>query len=338
MTTTPALAAAYQQLAMDPYIELYELDTTPLYLIHGVAQPGGQVYRWTSGIIDARTNGTIPAGPTQTVSTVTLDRLAPLVAGRAYRIVVNLNPDGVTDPQMVSSFDTVPLVTAAGIVTVSRVSLSAPFGAVPAAGMAYTLFGTNAVTFRGYTYAPMPVEVVGYEWSNQGKLPRPKLRLSNIGGFASALVIGQGDLRGATVTRLRTTRQFLDDGDSPDPTAFAEPDIYTVDRKSAHTKTMVEWELAALLDQQGIKLPKRVMLRDTCSLKYRRWIMPAAGAAGFVYGDCPYTGSSYFGKDNLSTFDATSDECSLRQTGCTLRFGVGARLPFGAFPGLSVTR
>jgi len=79
--------AALQLLAMDGFVELYELDTTPLFTVNGTDTGGGTVYRWTSGIIEIRAEGSIPAGHTQTTTVITLDRvLPPAAATRSWSI------------------------------------------------------------------------------------------------------------------------------------------------------------------------------------------------------------------------------------------------------------
>lgn len=328
----PDLAAALQQLSGEAYIELWELDTTPLYTINGVVTAGAQTYRWTSGLIDMRTDGEL-AAVTQTTTQLTLDRVIPLQAGRTYQVATALPNDQISTAVPVGSWTT----TEVNGQTVTVLGLSLPLNGTPAQGARYTVAGTNAISFRGNQYSPMPITVSSMEWSGQGKLPRPILRVSNIGGLAGALVIANGDLCGAQVTRLRTTREFLDDGESADASAFVEPDIFLIDRKSAHNKLYVEFELAAALDQQGLKLPRRVMLRE-CDLIYRQWVTSAANVTGFVYGTCPYAGGNYFDQAGNAVATPAQDVCGHRLSDCLARFGQNAKLPFGGFPGINVVK
>jgi hypothetical protein len=87
-----------------------------------------------------------------------------------------------------------------------------------------------------------------------------------------------GDLLGATLTRLRTFRRFLDGEPDADPTAHFEPDIWRLERKTRQDAVLVEWELASVLEQEGRRLPGRQMLRDLCSHSYRR-----GTSSGFDY-------------------------------------------------------
>lgn len=190
----------------------------------------------------------------------------------------------------------------------------------------------QSAKFQGVTYTSLPIEVTGFEWTTQGTLPRPKLRLSNIsaglGGYATALVVAYGDLVGATLTRLRTFEMFLDDKPMADPTAYFEPDVFVVNRKAKHTKTDIEFELASIIDQQGRMLPGRQVIRDTCMRTYRSW-----NGTSFVAGQCPYAGSSYFDANGNSVSSPAQDDCGRRLSDCIDRFGANTPLPTWAFPG-----
>ena len=92
-----------------------------------------------------------------------------------------------------------------------------------------------------------------------------------------------------------------------DPEAFFEDDIYFIDRKVAENKILIEFELAPAWDVEGIKLPKREIIQNTCLWKYRG-------------GECGYTGTQYYTKDDEPTSDATKDYCAKKLTSCELRF------------------
>lgn len=88
-----------------------------------------------------------------------------------------------------------------------------------------------------------------------------------------------------------------------------------------------------MLDQDGILLPKRIYLKETCILKYREYINDEFVYVPQVDGGCPYDGVSYYDLNgNATTID--KDECGHAFPQCTLRFGANATLPFLAFKGL----
>lgn len=187
------------------------------------------------------------------------------------------------------------------------------------------------LTFQGQIYEPIPVQISGIAWSGRGPAPRPRAKVSNIGGALTDLVATYGDLVGAKITRITTYRKFLDDQPTADATAYWEPDIWRVERKVAHTPQMIEWELASVLDQEGRRLPGRYMLRDACSWVYRRW---TGSSFDYSQATCPYVGAANFTVSGAATSDPANDKCGKHLSDCRLRFPRPAALPSGAFPGL----
>lgn len=183
-----------------------------------------------------------------------------------------------------------------------------------------------------YSVPAAPIMAEGFERSGQGAPARPKLKIANGGNAASALIEQYNDLTGAVLRRIRTFDCFLDSGDSPDPDQILSPDVYVVSRKSAQNKVFVEFELRAWVDLDGVRIPKRQLVRS-CQWRYRRPDPDNPGA--FLYNTtsaaCPYTGDASF-----DVFDqpcgAGSDRCSKQLSGCRKRFGATAVLPFGGFP------
>jgi len=150
---------------------------------------------------------------------------------------------------------------------------------------------TNII-FNNIEYTRMPIEASGFQFNGK-QLPRPTLKISNIFGTITTilLTLPQG-LEGAKVTRIRTLRRFIDDanfeggdilledgsfllqednsvtdlesGANPfgaaDPTALFPLEVFFIDRKASENRSVVEFELAASFDLQGVRLPKRQIL------------------------------------------------------------------------------
>ena len=127
------------------------------------------------------------------------------------------------------------------------------------------------VIWQTKNYFRIPIQASGFAFQ-RGKLPRPKITISNATLLISAILtsineINPGnDLTGATVTRVRTLAKFLDAANftgginpfgTPDPTAEFPREVYTVDRKSQENREIVEFELAAVFDMAGVVAPKR---------------------------------------------------------------------------------
>jgi lambda family phage minor tail protein L len=191
-------------------------------------------------------------------------------------------------------------------------------------------FETGPVRRGGNDYLPMPVETEGWEWSGRGPLPTPILRVANVSLAFGAAVIAFGDLLGATVTRIRTFRRYLDGQPLADSTACFPLDIYRIDRKRLYTKVVIEWELAAATDQQGVYLPRRPILRNACTHRYRIW---TGTSFDYTEATCPYAGDDYFDANGRPT-TAAGDRCGKKLSDCKLRFGT-APLPTRAFPGVA---
>lgn len=190
--------------------------------------------------------------------------------------------------------------------------------------------GTNdliaTVVFDSIPYVPWPIEASGFELSSKGTLPTPSMKVANITGIIGALCKSLDDLVGARVTRRRTFAKYLDAvnftggvNPSADPAARFPDEIWFVNRKVGETKMFVEFELSSSMDVQGVKLPRRQVIANCCTWKYRG-------------PECGYAGTDYFDLNDVAT-TAGNDNCSKRLNACKLRHGAYAELPYGGFPG-----
>ena len=197
-------------------------------------------------------------------------------------------------------------------------------------GTYYFHAGTNdlrqSITWQGQVYQPYPIEVTGFDYVTGEQIPRPKMSVSNVTGVITALVLAYDDMIGAKLTRKRTLAKYLDavnfDGGvnaSADPTAEFPDDIYFIDQKVNENMQVVEFELAASFDVQGIKLPKRQIIQNVCPWVYRS-------------SECGYTGTDYYDKDDNIVATSGQDVCGKRLSSCKVRFGEFNELPFGGFP------
>ena len=203
-------------------------------------------------------------------------------------------------------------------------------------------------------YMALPIEVEGFEYSGQGTLPRPKMRVSNLMATITALILTLPEgLEGAKLTRIRTLARFIDSDNfpagvdylltedsfalmyedstfiyqevgnpfgTPDPTAEFPREIYFVDRKSAENRDVVEFELASAFDMAGIRAPKRQCI-TRCQWVYRST-------------ECSYTGTNYFNASDVTVGNANQDVCGKRIDSCKARFGSNSELPHGGFVGI----
>lgn len=192
-------------------------------------------------------------------------------------------------------------------------------------------YASSPVTWQGNTYSPIPFQASGFASDGTGLLPTPHLKVANIDLAFSGVAIAFSDLVGCTVTRHRTFRRFLDGQGSADPTAEFAPDVFRIDRKVAQNKIFVEWELAAVIDQEGRVLPGRPILQSACVFRYRHW---TGASFDYTNATCPYVGSGNFDINGNSVVGGANDVPSKRiDTCCKVRFS--GTLPFGGFPGVA---
>jgi lambda family phage minor tail protein L len=171
------------------------------------------------------------------------------------------------------------------------------------------------IVWNGQGYLRFPIEAEGFEWTGTGQLPRPTLRVSNLLGTITGLILSlPRGIEGAKVTRLRTLLRYLDDINfpggtspySPDPTAEFPREIYYIDRKAKETRDIIEFELAAVFDLVNVRAPKR-QCSNFCPWEYRS-------------AECNYTGDAYFNENDESVATLAEDKCGKRLSSCALRF------------------
>ena len=196
--------------------------------------------------------------------------------------------------------------------------------------------GGAPVFFNSQEYTPIDIKAEGFDISTEGTMPRPKLAVSNVDNTLAAEVISYKDFLGCKLTRIRTLSKYLDGGSMADPTVEFPRDIYIIQQKVSQNKQAIQWELVAKTDLENLKIPKRQVLRDTCTHSYRYY---SAGA--FIYTDvsCPYTGASYFKASGAVTSDPAEDVCGRKLSDCKLRYPLDSdQLPTRAFPMVARTR
>ena len=225
----------------------------------------------------------------------------------------------------------------------------------------YGTYQNEAVVWQGKVYYPYPIEVKGFEFSGNGKLPSPTLKVANLTGVLTTLILDHEDLVWAKLTRKRTFAKYLDSvcfngtdttpvegthtflscvnagiaggwapvwypNDKQDVNAHFPDDIFFIDRKKTENRVQIEFELSTAFDVHGTKLPRRPMISNTCPWKYQ-------SGQGCTWVD---DASKRFDAADLSVVDQADDTCGKRVKSCELRFGENQPLPYGGFPGSNI--
>ena len=217
---------------------------------------------------------------------------------------------------------------------------------------------TEDLKFHGQTYAAVPVEIDGSEFSSTGALPRPTMRVANVNNAITSLIL-QYDPLAAEVRRIRTFAKFIDTTNFSQGSSFApdqdvtevlvtegsdsfimetfndtaDPDAkivetWYIDRISSENQQFVEFELAPKLDLTNVSLPGRT-IEEFCPWRYKG-------------NECGYVDDACFTVDDIRIANSdkiivngkvTNDICGKRVSSCQARFGKRAELPFGGFYG-----
>ncbi len=182
----------------------------------------------------------------------------------------------------------------------------------------------SGVVFNGYSYNPLPCQIEGIEYTSEGALPRPKLTVSDVQQLISGLIFLYDGLEGSRVTIKKTLRRYLD-GQPDGGFGLQKPeDTFVISQITQMVPgKYVEFELAADFDFVDETMPRRICGKS-CPWIYRG-------------KECGYVGTRMFTITNQGTLDPKLDVCAKSITACQLRFGKNVPLPFGGFPGLSLS-
>lgn len=195
----------------------------------------------------------------------------------------------------------------------------------------HTTTGDGNVTFDGNEYPPAPISASGFAWDGVGTMPRPSLQIAAKDLYFLNLVVDADDLVGTPVRRIKTFRKYLDDGTAAGNSVSFPIDEFVIERKTSQSRHSLSFELSMALDQQGVQIPRLLVLRDSCVHRYRYWL---GDRWQYREVSCPYTGSALFKSNGEPTTNPAEDSCGKRLSDCKLRFGEDAILPRLAFPGV----
>jgi len=138
------------------------------------------------------------------------------------------------------------------------------------------------IVFDGIEYLHYPIVVSGFEFQGDGRLPRPRMTLSNYRGNISIRLPIFNDFINYKLTRIKTLVKYLDSVNFPNLiNPYADPDpkeeafareIYFVNQKIKETDDLVEFELVSPLELESATVPSRTIYSNHCEWKYRSTI------------------------------------------------------------------
>jgi lambda family phage minor tail protein L len=133
------------------------------------------------------------------------------------------------------------------------------------------------ITWQGVEYLPLPVETEGFEVNANGRIARPKIKISNKDYIITDILKGFEDLQFSRLVRKRTFVKYLDNINFVDGNPWGEQDFsaelsndtFIMSQKTAENRLYVEFELTSQLDIDGLDLNNRKIFSTYCSFTYR---------------------------------------------------------------------
>lgn len=128
------------------------------------------------------------------------------------------------------------------------------------------------------SYMAIPILMKNNEIkADSTSLPRPRLSIGNENSLVSYYIRASKGLVGAKLTRTRTFAEYLHEdtwgGTHPfgshDPDAVLVSDVYYIEKIVDENKLICEFELASILELNGVQLPRQRMYANSCRFKYR---------------------------------------------------------------------
>lgn len=141
------------------------------------------------------------------------------------------------------------------------------------------------IQWKGNIYEPLPLVADGYEKSTTGQIAQPTLTVANVLGTFTQIIGELDDLVGGKVTRRRTLGKYLDGEPEADTLQEFPIDVFFIERKTQENAMIISWQLASVLDLEGLKLPRRIITQNYCQWRYRG-------------SECGFTGPILYGSND----------------------------------------
>lgn len=147
--------------------------------------------------------------------------------------------------------------------------------------------------------------------------------------IGKTLVLSEVPMPGSTLTYDAVVRVLLGNPEANPNEAFPDDVFYISQKIEQVPNKYIRFQLKSALELDGSYVPSRPIIKNVCG-----WAM----IGGYRGPYCGYTGTAYFDKDDNPVPLREQDECSYRLSGCRARFGRYSPLPFGGFPGTTLTK
>ena len=190
----------------------------------------------------------------------------------------------------------------------------------------------NKIVFDAKAYDYYPIEVEGFDFQGDGRLPRPKMTLANFRGNVSIRLPIFNDFINYKLERVKTLVKYLDHVNFPNNVnPHAEPDneevfareIYFVNQKLAETDSLVQFELVSPLELENSEIPSRTIYSNYCGWRYRSSIgcgyngRPIADKKNKRFVESGYEGDGVGGEVHLTNEDMSNPDINITDFAAT---------------------
>ena len=203
-------------------------------------------------------------------------------------------------------------------------------------GMYYFHAGENGymkkIVFDSRQYDYYPIEVEGFDFQGDGRLPRPVMTLANYRGNLSIRLPIFNDFINYKVERIKTLVKYLDHENFPNNiNPHAEPDteevfsreIYFINQKTAETDSIVQFELVSPLELENSEIPSRTVYSNYCGWRYRSSIgcgyngKPIADSKNKKFVESGYDGEGVGGEVHFNNESLANPELNITDFAAT---------------------
>lgn len=142
--------------------------------------------------------------------------------------------------------------------------------------------GTNNlkkdIVWNSNPYYATAIEVEGFEANIVGRLPRPKVTVSNQDFVISNILRDYSDFRNGKFVRVKVFLKHLDDENfddetnpfgQSDPVCYISKEIYLISQKIVENKQIVQFELITPFDLESLETATRAIYGRYCYWQYR---------------------------------------------------------------------
>lgn len=120
----------------------------------------------------------------------------------------------------------------------------------------------GSLYWNGIAYTSLPIQITGIEYNETNSSESPKLQLTNVKNHFSLLIGSIPNMKGATVTYVRTFETYIGFTAPESSSLFLFKRFLRIDKLLSKTAEHLVYECGTLTGFKEMVFPRRQMLRD----------------------------------------------------------------------------